>query len=74
VDAKTGKLTLVQNESTGGRTPRFFCLDPSGHFLLVGNQDTNTIVTFKIDPSSGKLTPTGDKYELGKPVCFVFLK
>ena len=74
VDPKTAKLTLVQTESTQGRTPRFFCLDPSGRYLLAGNQDTNTIVTFHVDPRSGKLTPTGQKYELGKPVCFVFLK
>jgi 6-phosphogluconolactonase len=74
VDPKTAKLTLAQTESTQGKTPRFFCLDPSGRYLIAGNQDTNTIVTFHVDPRSGKLTPTGDKYDLGKPVCFVFLK
>lgn len=74
VDPKTAKLTLVQNESTQGKTPRFFCLDPSGRYVIVGNQDTNSIVTYRVDARSGKLTPTGDKYELGKPVCFVFLK
>ncbi|SRR5579883_891177 len=73
VDPKTAKLTLVQTESTQGKTPRFFCLDLSGRYLLAGNQDTNTIVTFHVDPRSGKLTPTGDKYDLGKPVCFVFV-
>jgi 6-phosphogluconolactonase len=74
VDPKSGKLTLVETEGTQGKTPRFFCLDPSGRYLLAGNQDTNTITTFRVDPKSGKLTPTGDKYELGKPVCFVFVK
>lgn len=74
VDPKTGKLSLVDTTSTQGKTPRFFCLDPSGRYLLAGNQDTNTITTYHVDPRSGKLTPTGDKYDLGKPVCFVFLK
>jgi 6-phosphogluconolactonase len=74
VDPNTGKLSLAETTSTQGKTPRFFCLDPSGRYLLAGNQDTNTITTYHVDPRSGKLTPTGDKYELGKPVCFVFVK
>jgi len=32
VDAKTGKLTLVQHESTHGNTPRHFAIDPTGRW------------------------------------------
>lgn len=74
VDPKTGKLSLIQNQSTGGKQPRAFVLDPSGKFLICGNQATNTITTFKVDPATGKLTATGDKYDLGAPVTFVFVK
>ena len=73
-DNATGKLTLIQNQSTGGQQPRAFILDPAGNFLIAGNQNTNTITTFKVDKSTGKLTPTGDKYDLGAPVTFVFIK
>jgi len=74
IDKKTAKPKLVQNMSTGGQQPRAFVLDPSGNFLIAGNQKTNTIVVFKVDHATGKLTPAGDKIDLGAPVTFVFLK
>ncbi|HKD09563.1 MAG TPA: lactonase family protein [Bryobacteraceae bacterium] len=74
LDSKTGKPTLIQNQSTGGKTPRGFALDPSGNFLVVGNQDTNTIAVFRVDQNTGKLSPAGGKYDLGSPVTFVFVK
>ncbi len=74
IDRKTAKPTLVQNVSTGGSIPRGFVLDPSGNFIVVGNQQTNNITTLRIDHATGKLTPAGDKVALGAPVTFVFLK
>ncbi len=74
VDAKTGKLTLIQNQSSGGAIPRGFILDPSGNWLIAGNQNTNNIAILKVDRKTGKLTATGDKLDLGAPVTFVFLK
>ena len=41
VDASTGKLTLVQHVPTGGKTPRAFNIDPTGTFLVVGNQNSD---------------------------------
>jgi 6-phosphogluconolactonase len=74
VDGKTGKLTLIQNQSSGGAIPRSFILDPSGDWLISGNQNTNNIAILKVDRKTGKLTETGDKLNLGAPVTFVFLK
>ena len=74
LDSKTGKPTLIQNQSTGGKTPRGFALDPSGNFLVAGDQDTNDIAVFRVDKSTGKLSPTSGKYDLGAPVTFVFVK
>jgi 6-phosphogluconolactonase len=54
--------------------PRAFVIDPSGNFIVAGNQQTNHIATFRIDRATGKLTATGDKHDLGAPVTFVFLK
>jgi 6-phosphogluconolactonase len=44
VDEKTGKLTLVEYQSTQGKTPRHFAIDPSGKWLLAENQDSDSIV------------------------------
>lgn len=67
VDAR-GKLQLKNIQSTMGRHPRNFTIDPSGKFLLVANRDTNEIVIFKRDASTGLLQFTGEKIALSKPV------
>jgi 6-phosphogluconolactonase len=72
-DEKTGKLTLVEHQPTQGKTPRHFGLTPDGKFLLAENQDSGTAVVFRIDPKTGKLAATGDKIEVGAPVCAVFV-
>jgi len=36
----------------------------SGKILLVGNQQSNQVVTFGVDPDTGKMTPTGAKIEV----------
>lgn len=71
---KNGKLEFVQRTSTLGKGPRNFNIDPAGNFLLVGHQNTNTIVIFKRDKKSGMLTDSGKKIELCSPVCLVFTK
>lgn len=74
VDAKTGKLTLIQNESTQGKTPRHFAIDPGGLWLLAENQNSDSVVGFAIDAATGKLKPTGQTITVGSPVCAVFVK
>jgi 6-phosphogluconolactonase len=74
VDEKMGKLTLVQNEPTQGKTPRHFAIDPSGRWLLAENQNSDSIVVFAIDAVTGKLKPTGQTITVGSPVCAVFVK
>jgi 6-phosphogluconolactonase len=69
-----GKLALIQNESTRGKTPRNFAIDPTGKFLIAANQNSDNIAFFKIDQASGKLTQTGDLLKVPKPVCIRFLK
>lgn len=74
VDADTGKLTLVQNEPTQGKTPRHFAIDPSGHWLLAENQNSDSVVVFSIDAATGKLKPADQTATVGSPVCAVFVK
>ncbi|HTI11924.1 MAG TPA: lactonase family protein [Puia sp.] len=69
IDAATGKLSLKGFQSTEGKGPRNFMIDASGKFLLVGNQRSNSIIIFRIDPTTGLLTDTGKKLEVPAPVC-----
>ena len=66
------RLTLVQIEKMGGKTPRNFNLDPTGKFLLAAGQASHDIHVFKIDPKQGKLTKTEHSIKIPNPVCIRF--
>ena len=72
-DPSTGKLTLLANVKTEGRTPRNFALDLTGKWMIAGHQDGNTAAVFKVDPESGIPKFTGARVEVGAPVCMRFL-
>jgi 6-phosphogluconolactonase len=73
VDNNSGKLTLVGHQSTLGKTPRNFTLDPTGNFLLVANQDSNNIVVFSRDAKTGLLKETGYQIIVPNPVCLKWI-
>ena len=70
---KHGELTYVGRQSTLGKTPRNFAIDPTGNFLLVGNSGSDQITIFKRDQKTGLLTPTGKNIPVGAPVCLQFV-
>ncbi|WP_240324421.1 lactonase family protein [Trinickia diaoshuihuensis] len=71
VDPYDGLLKLVGRQSTLGRTPREFAIDPTGRWLIVGNQDSDSAVVFKRDPTTGLLrNPV--QLSIGSPVDFHF--
>jgi 6-phosphogluconolactonase len=69
INAKTGMIKLKGHQNTLGKKPRNFNFDPTGKFLLVGNQDSDEIVIFKRNLTTGLLTDTGKRIAVGKPVC-----
>jgi len=69
-----GKLTFIERLSTLGKGPRNFSIDPSGNFLLIAHQYTDTIVIFNRNKTTGKLTDSGKRINVGAPVCLVFSK
>ncbi len=73
VNAKDGTLTPVEIDSTGGKTPRNFALDPTGAWLLAANQDSDDIAVFRVDPGSGHLTQCGPVLHVPSPVCVRFV-
>ena len=74
INAATGKLKSEGYQSTMGKSPRNFMIDPSGNFLLAANQNSNNIVVFKRNKSTGLLTPTGTEIQVPKPVCLKMIK
>ena len=72
VAESTGALALEQTVSTDGYWPRNFALDPSGRWLLVANQRSDSVVVFARDPGNGRLTPTRQRIAIPSPVCLRF--
>jgi 6-phosphogluconolactonase len=72
VEGANGELRPVGHEPTRGKTPRNFSLDPTGSWLLVANQESDTIVPFRRDASSGRLTATGPVTQTPSPVAILF--
>ncbi len=65
-------LVLEQTVSTDGDWPRNFSLGPTGRWLLVANQRSDTVVVFGRDPDTGRLTPSRQRIALPSPVCLRF--
>jgi len=72
VDKPNGELSVIQHQSSLGKTPRNFAIEPDGRFLVVANQNSDTIVVFAIDSQSGKLSPTGHNLKIPTPACLKF--
>jgi 6-phosphogluconolactonase len=68
----TGALALEQVVSTEGDWPRNFSLDPTGRWVLVANQRSDSVVVFGRDPENGTLTATRQRLALPSPVCLRF--
>ena len=68
-----GRLTQRSHVSTLGDYPRIFTIDPSGRFMVVGNQFADNLTTFSVNPGNGSLKFTGEYTPLGSPSGMVFL-
>jgi 6-phosphogluconolactonase len=73
IDQVTGKLTLIGHQGEGIKTPRNFGIDPTGKWMIVGNQDGESVIVYAINAESGELTPTGTTVEVDAPVCIKFV-
>ena len=67
-----GGLTQVQQLPCGGKTPRFFGVDPTERWLLCANQDSGTISVFGRDSRTGLLT-LRSTHTAPNPQCVLFL-
>lgn len=70
-DPKTGGLELMGHVKTGGKTPRNFRLSPDGRWLIAANQESNSIVVFRVG-DDGMPVQTGSQISISKPVCIKF--
>lgn len=74
IEPKTGKLSNLENVPSGGKTPRNLRFDPSGNWFFAANEGGGNITQFKVDKTTGRLTPTGVTGEINTPGGMYFLK
>lgn len=73
IDQAKGTLRYVEDQGTGGKTPRHFGVQPAAKHLVIANQNSDTLLVCRIDPDNGRLKPSGVFAEAPSPVCAVFL-
>ncbi|SAK68999.1 3-carboxymuconate cyclase-like protein [Caballeronia pedi] len=73
VDPTNGHLKLVKRYPTLGKTPREFAIDPTGRWLIVGNQESDSAYFFRRDPQTGELASDPKRLSIGSPVDFKFV-
>jgi 6-phosphogluconolactonase len=71
-DSATGRIASIGWQESFGKTPRFIAIDPTQRFMFVANEESDTIVTFKINKHDGTLQRSGDAVSTGSPVCIIF--
>ena len=72
IDAETGKLEYLENESIRGKTPRNFVVSPCGKWLLAAGQQSGNVTVFAVDQETGELTFSGTEIKVAAPVCIRF--
>ena len=71
--AAEGSLSHVEFVPVDGKTPRNFAIDPTGSWLLVGDQESDKVVVFRINGKTGRLTSTGQVLQISSPACVRFV-
>ncbi len=69
VDGANGKLTYLASTPTE-KQPRGFNIDPSGRFLVVAGEESDTLSSYVIDSENGALKLIG-RYPAGKAANWV---
>ena len=64
-----GTLKNIGYQSTKGKHPRVFGLDPSGKFLIATNAGTNNVAVFRRNTITGLLKKVGKKIKIKSVSC-----
>ena len=88
INESSGTISALGHQSVLGKGPRNFAIDPTGGWLLAANTgrgegspvadgplppEDECIVAFRIDSTTGQLSPTGRKAALSVPSCVKLL-
>lgn len=69
---QTGETSYVFSTDCGGDFPRDFTISPCGQWLVIANQNSHNLATYRRDIATGKLEDTGYRQKIPSPVCVKF--
>jgi 6-phosphogluconolactonase (cycloisomerase 2 family) len=72
IESGSGRLHFLGAKAAGGKTPRFFAQTPNGQFLMVLNEDSDSIRVLPIAAGTGVLEEAVAQADCASPVCMVF--
>lgn len=72
INPLTGYLTRVETMKVPGLTPRFITFNDAGDRLYVANEDSDTILQYDFNSTTGSLTQYKSVIETESPVCILF--
>jgi 6-phosphogluconolactonase len=72
IDKASGALNEIQRISPPGKIPWSFGIDPTGHWMVVADQGSNSVDVLAIDSKTGKLSTTGESVSIPNPVTVAF--
>lgn len=73
INSNNGKLELLGTFDSKGKVPRDFEIDPTGNYLIVANQLSENVVSFRINQETGMLEDTGFEIKVKSGTCVKFL-
>ena len=73
VNQDTGILSFVDRVSSEGNWPRDFVIDPSQKYIVASNQKSNSLILYRRNEVTGKLTVIQTDVKVPEPVCIKFL-
>jgi 6-phosphogluconolactonase len=73
IDPDKGTLTFIEEQGTGGKSPRHFGIEPSARHLAIANHESDTVLASRIDAGNGRLKPSGVFASAPSPVFVKFV-
>lgn len=71
---KDGTLDRIQIQGEGIDFPRDFIITPDGKWMIIGNKNAGSVISYSVDKKTGMLSPTGYSFQIPQPLAFVILK
>jgi 6-phosphogluconolactonase len=71
IDARSGLIKEMQRTGAGGLKPWAAALSPSGRWLLVANQGSDTVTVFRVARQGG-LSPVQGGFAAATPTSIAF--